>query len=103
MLVLPPVSSSETPVPPGPRKVIESVLEQCLTVVGDAAEALLEVAPASGLARGPLEWDWPRAAVLGALALQSAEQRQKPLRFDPEAVHGLEPIYLRPLEAGRNP
>ena len=66
-------------------------------LVGDGADAVLELASAGGiragaLERGPCEADLPRAAVLARLAREPLAAAE----FDVEAVHRLEPAYLRP-------
>jgi tRNA threonylcarbamoyladenosine biosynthesis protein TsaB len=72
-------------------------------VAGDGADAFLraeEVASsgaAARLARAPREWDVPRARVLGLLVAEGMAAA----RFDAEAVHALEPAYLRVTEAER--
>lgn len=84
---------------PGARAVLEEALRAGGAVVGDAADAVLEAAGVPGVVRGPREWDWPRASVLGRLAARSAGGKAS--RFDPEAIHLLVPIYLRSSEAER--
>ena len=90
-----------------PRAVAEAIARReprggDVLVVGDGADAFLgseavrESGP-PGLVRGPREWDVPRARVLGLLAAEGMAA----LRFDPEAVHSLEPAYLRVTEAER--
>jgi tRNA threonylcarbamoyl adenosine modification protein YeaZ len=94
------------PAPPGPAALppeLEAALRDLLlpgtVVVGDGADALLAACGPSSAVRGPREWDWPRASVLGALAAERIEA--SPPRFDPEAVHRLVPIYLRLSQAER--
>ncbi|MBI4604279.1 MAG: tRNA (adenosine(37)-N6)-threonylcarbamoyltransferase complex dimerization subunit type 1 TsaB [Planctomycetes bacterium] len=66
-------------------------------VAGDGADALLASAPPGRFARGLREWDVPRARALGELTAEAA----RAARFDLDAVHGLEPVYLRVTEAER--
>ena len=67
-------------------------------MVGDAADAVL-LTGLPGALRGPREWDFPRASVLGRIA--AALTGGAVPRFEPEAVHLLVPIYLRSSEAER--
>jgi tRNA threonylcarbamoyl adenosine modification protein YeaZ len=73
------------------------VLPRGAFVVGDAADLVLKTAGEAGLVRGPADWDRPDAAALGVLVAGAIEDERP--RFDPEAVHGMVPIYLRPSEA----
>jgi tRNA threonylcarbamoyl adenosine modification protein YeaZ len=86
--------------PPAPPVGARGVL-----VFGDAADYFFAELPAAAesdraesdraaapvLVRGPREWDFPRASVLGKLLSEEAARA----RFDSEAVHALEPAYLR--------
>ena len=65
--------------------------------VGDGADLLLQALSLPFLSRGPTSWDAPRASVLGRLAVDRAALAS----FDREAVHRLEPAYLRVTEAER--
>jgi tRNA threonylcarbamoyladenosine biosynthesis protein TsaB len=95
----PPHGGPTAPLSPAAAEVIDEALAPGVVVVGDAADAVLAAARMPGALRGPREWDWPRAAVLGRLAAVSA--RGMAPRFDLEAVHLLVPIYLRSSEAER--
>jgi len=70
-------------------------------VIGDgAAKFLNEITSQGGskpFERGPSEWDVPKASVLGSLTAQRALEA----RFQLEAIHRLEPAYLRVTEAER--
>jgi hypothetical protein len=69
-----------------------------LLAVGDGANSFLETAEdcaGTSFRRGPSDWDTPRASVLGFLTAQ----RLLSARFDLEAIHKLEPCYLRVSEA----
>ena len=83
------------------REELLGVLSGADLIVGDAADqALAEVEGIAGRdapARGPCGSDWPRAATLGALAARSLAQGLP--AYEPEGVHGLVPIYLRPSGA----
>ena len=71
-----------------------------LTLVGDGADSFLESLgdrERTNFCRGPSDWDAPRASVLGYLTAQ----RLLSARFDLEAIHKLEPSYLRVSEAER--
>jgi tRNA threonylcarbamoyladenosine biosynthesis protein TsaB len=81
------------------QKALAEVLDPGSMVVGDAADVVMEIAAPAGVARGPREHDWPRAAVLASLAMKAAAQHPPP--FDLEAVHQLIPVYLRDTEAER--
>jgi tRNA A37 threonylcarbamoyladenosine modification protein TsaB len=72
---------------------------------GDGADLFLErLARLDGqkptFERGPGAWDVPRAGRLASLAWP-ALQGTSGAPFDPEAVHRLEPAYLRPTDAER--
>jgi len=94
----------------GPHEVLDLVAAAGVTsalVVGDGADLFLAAsgdgaegspgagshAAARGLARGPREWDTPRARLLGYLTAR----RLATATFDLEAVHQLEPSYLASL------
>lgn len=90
------------------RRVADLVSGSALEAwaVGDAAERLLEklgagsqgsalAAAGARVARGPREWDFPRALVLGRLCARRLEAAP----FDREAIHRLEPAYARPPDA----
>jgi len=67
-------------------------------VAGDGADSFLESIEDSERAsfrRGSRDWDAPRASVLGYLTARRLESA----RFDLEAIHQLEPSYLRVSEA----
>jgi tRNA threonylcarbamoyladenosine biosynthesis protein TsaB len=91
----------------GARAVAETIIppespDGEVLVVGDGADAFLRSEAIrqggpSSLVRGPREWDVPRARVLGLLTAE----RMASARFDAEAVHSLEPAYLRVTEAER--
>jgi hypothetical protein len=71
-------------------------------VLGEAADAFLAAAAGAGeggpvLRRLAKESDLPRAGVLADIAADRASTA----RFDAEAVHALEPAYLRATEAER--
>jgi tRNA threonylcarbamoyladenosine biosynthesis protein TsaB len=66
-------------------------------VIGDGADKVLERAASPLLLRGPTEWDMPRSSVLGFLTASRVAGSE----FDLEAVHRLEPQYLRLSEAER--
>ncbi len=65
--------------------------------MGDGADLLLEALSLPFLSRGPASWDAPKACVLGRLVVDRAALAS----FDREAVHRLEPAYLRITEAER--
>lgn len=70
------------------------------TLIGDGAELALSRLPAGlGYRRGPPPWDWPRAGVLGILAARELEAGAA-LR-EREAIHRLQPVYMRLSEAER--
>jgi len=83
------------------REELLEVLSGADLIVGDAADqALAELDGIAGRGapeRGPCGSDWPRAATLGALAARSLSQGLP--AYEPEGVHGLVPIYLRPSGA----
>jgi hypothetical protein len=93
----------------GPRAIAEAFSsaprgrDGAILVVGDGAEAFLRSGDSAGpggpggLVRGPPGWDAPSARVLGLLAAGSMAAA----RFDAEAVHALQPAYLRAAEAER--
>jgi len=69
-------------------------------VLGEGADAFLAAAGGEGglsLRRLSKESDLPRAGVLAEIA----SERASTARFDAEAVHALEPAYLRATEAER--
>lgn len=68
-----------------------------ILVIGDGADQVLERAQSPLLLRGPREWDLPRSSVLGLLTASRVANSG----FDLEAVHRLEPRYLRSSEAER--
>ncbi len=82
-------------------------------VLGDGSDALLEAGRREGLEkliesvrRGPREWDWPRASVLGMRCagpspLHGARADGAPKLFAAAEVHNLTPVYLRASEAER--
>jgi tRNA threonylcarbamoyladenosine biosynthesis protein TsaB len=67
-----------------------------ISVFGEGADAFLASSSHGlDLVRGPTDWDIPKARVLGRLLAEEVPTA----RFDPEAVHGLEPSYLRLSDA----
>ena len=52
-----------------------------------------------GYERGPEEWDWPRAGTLGVLAAR--DLKSGAALTDREAIHRLQPAYMRVSEAER--
>lgn len=66
-------------------------------VIGEGADIFLERNPACPWPRGDTRWDLPSAQTLGEMVFESALAA----RFDLEAVHRLEPAYLRATEAER--
>ncbi len=66
-------------------------------VIGEGAVAFLEKIETCSFYRGDPGWDLPQARVLGEIALERAATAC----FDSEAVHRLEPRYLRATEAER--
>jgi hypothetical protein len=85
--------------------VLSQPSQPIVVVVGDGAEPLLRrwslgrgpSATEGGwdIARGPKQWDVPRARILGRLVAARADDTS----FDEEAVHRLEPDYLRLSDA----
>jgi tRNA threonylcarbamoyladenosine biosynthesis protein TsaB len=74
---------------PCPRKTL---------VLGDGVEKFLKAQEGShAFERGPPDGHVPKASVLGHLTARRAEEA----RFDLEAIHRLEPAYLRVTEAER--
>ena len=76
--------------------------EAPIVLIGDGADLFLERlaergGAAVGYARGPAEWDNPRATALGHLC----RQRLAAASFCAEDSHQLAPAYLRPTEAER--
>ncbi len=86
-----------------------SQLQGDALVFGDGADLLLASWPSAEVSghpfrdrgrRAPAAWDWPRAAALGRCALQNwPRDPADPLFSDPQAIHRLLPVYLRPSEA----
>ena len=71
-----------------------------ISVIGDAADSFLEWLSGAAsrdaeFVRGLREWDRPRASVLGRLTVQEVSRT----KFDLEAIHRLEPTYLRLSDA----
>jgi tRNA threonylcarbamoyladenosine biosynthesis protein TsaB len=83
--------------PPSLRESLAKVLTPGARVLGDAADLVIESAGVPGVVRGPRDLDWPRAAVVAALAARMPAP--DPPRFDPEAIHRLTPVYLRSTSA----
>jgi len=94
-----------TPISMGQARDIISIAEAAVAnlrdgvlVVGDGADSFLEFIDdreRTNFCRGPSDWDVPRAGSLGYLTAQ----RLLSARFDLEAIHKLEPSYLRVSEA----
>ena len=69
-------------------------------LIGDGANLALSMLPAGlGYERGPERWDWPRAGTLGILAAR--ELKSGAALTDREAIHRLQPAYMRVSEAER--
>lgn len=69
--------------------------ERLLGLFGAAPEGSSLPAARSRVARGPREWDFPRALVLGRLCARRLEAEP----FERETIHRLEPAYARPSDA----
>ncbi len=81
------------------RQELSRVLIPGVTVVGDAANLVLQAFHPEGIKRGPVDCDWPRASVLAELAVRRVAGGLP--RYDPEVIHGIVPTYLRVTEAER--
>lgn len=85
------------------RKLRSEASTRPMLVIGNGADACLEYARSGEsldgvkCVRGAATLDWPRARVVGQLASDALAEA----RWDPEAVHRMEPLYLRATEAER--
>ena len=90
-------SVREAPDQVGRVEQLKGLLDPGTWISGDGADGLLEVLGddplQKELVRAPADWDLPTARALGELAWREFDN---PL--DEEAMHRLEPSYLRPSE-----